>query len=54
MLEEVADIDVVYLGFRKLLIHFVSIRLDLVPHQRLLKKDRTHGIDGKVLQWIES
>ncbi len=46
MLEEGADIDVVYLDFRK--------AFDSVPHQRLLKKVRAHGIGGNLLQWIES
>ena len=46
MLEEGADIDVIYLDFRK--------AFDSVPHQRLLKKAKAHGIDGKVLQWIQS
>ena len=46
MLEEGADIDVVYRDFRK--------ALNSVPHQRLLKKARAHGIGGSSLQWIES
>jgi len=27
---------------------------DEVPHKRLLIKLKDHGIDGKVLQWIEN
>ena len=39
-------IDVVYLDFSK--------AFDKVPHRRLLGKFRSHGIDGKVLDWVES
>ena len=46
MLDEGGGIDVVYLDFRK--------AFDSVPHQRLLKKARAHGIDGNLLKWIES
>ena len=46
ILEEGADIGVVYLDFRE--------AFDSVPYQPLLKKARAHDIDVKVLQWIES
>ena len=38
--------DIIYLDYSK--------AFDKVPHQRLLKKVRAHGIDGKVLDWIRS
>ena len=38
------NVDTVYLDFAK--------ALDKVPHQRLLCKLRTHGIDGVVCDWI--
>ena len=46
MLDEGGGIDVVYLDFLK--------AFDSVPHQRLLKKIKAYGIDGSLLQWIES
>ena len=46
MLDEGGGIEVVFLDFRK--------AFDSVPHQRLLKKVKAHGIDGKLLKWIES
>jgi hypothetical protein len=46
MFEEGDGIDVVYLDFRK--------AFDSVPHQRLMMKLRSHGIDGNLLKWIES
>ena len=36
--------DVVYLDLAK--------AFDTVPHKRLIKKIKAHGIDGKVLKWI--
>ena len=38
--------DILYLDFSK--------AFDKVPHQRLLRKVRAHGIDGKVLEWVRS
>ena len=40
------NIDIIYLDFQK--------TFDTVPHQRLLKKLKGYGIQGKVLCWIES
>jgi hypothetical protein len=40
------NVDVLYLDFAK--------AFDKVPHQRLLLKLESHGITGKVLQWISS
>ena len=40
------NIDIIYLNFQK--------AFDTVPHQRLLKKLKGYGIQGKVLCWIES
>ena len=40
------NVDVVYLDFAK--------AFDKVPHQRLLKKLESHGIGGKVLDWISA
>ena len=44
-LDEGNPVDILYMDFRK--------AFDSVPHKRLLKKLRSHGIDGKLLQWIE-
>ena len=38
--------DAIYLDFAK--------AFDKVPHQRLLIKLRAHGVDGRLLTWIES
>ena len=46
MLDEGGGIDVVYLDFRK--------AFDSVPHQRLLKKIKAYGIEGSLLDWMES
>ncbi len=46
LLEDGGGIDVVYLDFRK--------AFDSVPHQRLLRKVKAHGIDGDLLKWVES
>ena len=50
--EEVANyldsgypVDVIYLDFQK--------AFDKVPHKRLILKLAAHGIDGKLLEWIE-
>ena len=40
------NVDVIYLDFAK--------AFDKVPHQRLLKKLKAHGITGKVHGWIEA
>ena len=39
-------VDVIYLDFQK--------AFDKVPHVRLIKKVKAHGIDGKILKWIET
>ena len=39
-------VDVIYLDFAK--------AFDKVPHKRLIDKFRAHGIDGKVLRWVEN
>ena len=46
MLDEGGGIDVVYLDFRK--------AFDSVPHERLLKKVKSYGIQGNLLCWIRS
>ena len=46
MIEEEGGVDVAYLDFSK--------AFDSVPHQRLLKKVRAHGISGNLLNWIQS
>jgi len=35
----------IYLDFQK--------AFDKVPHKRLILKLKAHGIDGKLLEWIE-
>jgi len=40
------SINVIYLHFAK--------AFDKVPHQRLMDKLKSHGIYGKVFNWIES
>ena len=42
--DEGTPVDVVYLDLTK--------AFDTVPHKRLLKKIKAHGIDGSILQWI--
>ena len=44
--ETKVDIDVIYLDFSK--------AFDTVPHQRLINKLKTYGIDGNILNWIAS
>ena len=44
-IDEGTPVDVIYMDFRK--------AFDSVPHQRLLKKVKAHGISGKVYKWIE-
>ena len=39
-------VDVIYLDFQK--------AFDKVPHARLIKKVKAHGINGKILTWIEA
>ena len=46
MLDEGGWIDVVYLDFRK--------AFDSFPHERLLKKVKSYGIQGNLLCWIRS
>ena len=46
MVDEGNDMDVIYLDFAK--------AFDKVPHRRLLVKLRNHGINGKLLGWIEA
>jgi ribonuclease P/MRP protein subunit RPP40 len=38
--------DIIYLDFAK--------AFDKVPHRRLIKKMRAHGISGQLLRWVES
>ena len=45
-LDEGFGIDVLYLDYRK--------AFDSVPHERLLEKLKLHGINGKLLKWIQS
>ena len=46
MLDEGKYVDVIYFDFAK--------AFDSVPHQRLLVKIKSYGIDGKVFNWISS
>ena len=45
-IHEGGSIDVVYFDFMK--------AFDKVPHQRLLMKLKSYGIDGAVLKWISA
>ena len=45
-LDEGFGVDVLYLYYRK--------AFDSVPHKRLLGKLKLHGINGKLLKWIQS
>jgi len=44
-LDEGYGLDVAYLDYRK--------AFDSVPHQRLIKKLKSFGINGKLLQWLD-
>ena len=46
LIENGDSIDVLYLDFRK--------AFDTVPHQRLSNKLKAYGIDGNLLNWIQS
>ena len=46
MIEDGFDIDVIYLDFKK--------AFDSVPHERLLNKVSSYGIQGNILTWIRS
>ena len=39
-------VDVIYLAFKK--------AFDLVPHQRLLGKIKSYGIEGNIFKWLSS
>ena len=43
--EENSVADIIFLDFQK--------AFDTVPHKRLIKKLKLHGIDGNVADWIE-
>ena len=43
-LDDVNDVDIVYLNFCK--------ALYCVPHQRILFKSKAYGISGNILNWI--
>lgn len=45
-LDRGGSIDAIYMDFRK--------AFDSVPHRRLILKTKAHGIEGKLLQWIEA
>ena len=45
-LDEGFGLDIVYLDYRK--------ALDCVSHRRLIEKLKGFGINGKLLQWLES
>ena len=43
--DEHKAVDIIYLDFQK--------AFDLVPHNKLIAKLKSHGIDGSVLKWIQ-
>ena len=43
--DDTKAVDVIYLDFQK--------AFDKVPHQRLLIKLKSHGVEGKLLKWLE-
>jgi len=43
--DEGRPVDVIFLDFQK--------AFDKVPHMRLVKKIKAHGVGGKILIWIE-
>jgi len=45
-LDEGFGLNIVYLDYRK--------AFDSVPHRRLIEKLKGFGINGKLLQWLES
>jgi ribonucleases P/MRP protein subunit RPP40 len=45
IIDEGVPVDVVYLDFQK--------AFDKVPHERLLKKLKAHGIGGLILNWVK-
>ena len=46
LLDEGLPVDVIYLDFKK--------AFDTVPHERLLLKAESYGIQGNILQWLRS
>ena len=44
-IDEGKPVDIIYMDFMK--------AFDKVPHKRLIKKIKQHGIGGKLLRWIE-
>ncbi|KAK7093942.1 hypothetical protein V1264_007621 [Littorina saxatilis] len=46
VLDDGGSVDIIYTDFMK--------AFDSVPHKRLLSKVAAHGIQGKVLRWVES
>ena len=44
--DEHRAVDIIYLDFRK--------AFDLVPHNKLISKLKSHGIEGNVLNWIRN
>ena len=46
LIESGDSIDVIYLDFRK--------AFDTVPHKRLINKLKAYGVNGPILDWIES
>ena len=46
VLDEGYGLDVVFLDYKK--------AFDSVPHRRLIEKLKSFGINGKLLQWLDS
>ena len=44
-MDDGSPVDVIYLDFQK--------AIDKVPHQRLIRKLKSHGMGNSIINWIE-
>ena len=45
MVDDGSPVDVIYLDFQK--------AFDKVPHQRLIRKLKSHGMGNSIINWVE-